>query len=134
MNTQEALLIQQANITRAIELLQGSVDKLTSQVNPDAATWADVGRFAHVAEPASAVATARESYGEVQGIVHAFFKEASPPYLKVRELSTQHLVNCYFRSEMYQAAVDVLADPSAVVLVEGWAKEDADSGWVTELR
>ncbi|MEI6149141.1 MAG: hypothetical protein WCS01_08620 [bacterium] len=78
-------------------------------------------------------ADARVSYGEVQGVAHAFFKEVERPYLKVRELSTQELVNCFFPKEMYRNAVEVLQDPDAVVFVEGWVKEDPDTGLVTEI-
>lgn len=78
--------------------------------------------------------TSRESFGEVQGIVHAFFKETDRPYLKIRELSTQQLVNCYFPPTLYRGAVEVMADPDAVVFVEGWVKEDAESGFATEIE
>ncbi len=78
-------------------------------------------------------ADARVSYGEVQGVTHAFFKEVERPYLKIRELSTQQLVNCYFPSEMYRGAVELLQDPDAVVFVEGWVKENRDTGFVTEI-
>lgn len=76
----------------------------------------------------------RNAYGEVQGVVNAFFKEHSPPYLRIRELSTNELVKCYFRPDMYQAAVELLEDRDAVVFVEGWLKEDADSGRTREIR
>ncbi len=75
----------------------------------------------------------RRSFGEVQGIVHAFFKEAERPYLKIRELSTGQLVNCYFSPAMYHAAVEVLQDPQAVVLVEGWTRENRDTSFVEEV-
>lgn len=78
-------------------------------------------------------ADARVSYGEVQGVTHAFFKEVERPYLKVRELSTQGLVNCFFPKEMYRNAVELLQDPDAVVFVEGWVKEDPETGFVTEI-
>ena len=74
------------------------------------------------------------AYGEVQGIVHAFFKETERPYLKIRELSTQQLVNCYFPKELYRNAVEVLADAEAVVFVEGWTTASADTGMVTEIE
>jgi hypothetical protein len=74
------------------------------------------------------------SFGEVQGIIHAFFKEADRPYLKVRELSTQQLVICYFKPELYSAAVEILADQDAVVFVEGWTTESPDTGFVVEIE
>ena len=78
-------------------------------------------------------AEARISYGEVQGTTHAFFKEVERPYLKIRELSNQQLVNCFFPREMYRGAVELLQDPDAVVFVEGWVKEDPETGFVTEI-
>jgi hypothetical protein len=75
----------------------------------------------------------RVSYGEVQGVTHAFFKEVERPYLKIRELSTQQLVNCFFPRDMYHGAVELLQDPDAVVFVEGWVKEDPETGFVTEI-
>ena len=86
------------------------------------------------AEIETPVAGAQRSYGEVQGIVHAFFKETDRPYLKIRELSTRELVNCYFPPQLYRNAVEVLADPEAVVFVVGWTTEDVESGRVTEIE
>ena len=76
----------------------------------------------------------RHVYGEVQGTVNAFFKEHSPPYLRIRELSTGELVKCYFRPEMYKTAVELLAERDAVIFVEGWLKEDAASAQIREIR
>jgi hypothetical protein len=86
---------------------------------------------AEIQEP---LATTHRSYGEVQGIVHAFFKETERPYLKIRELSTRELVNCYFTRELYRSAVEVLADPDAVVFVEGWTTASAETGHVEEVE
>lgn len=76
----------------------------------------------------------RGTYGEVQGVVNAFFKEAQPPYVRIRELSTGNLVKCFFRVDQYQAAVELLEDKDAVVFVEGWLREDASSGATREVR
>ena len=73
-------------------------------------------------------------FGEVQGIVHSFVKEGKRPYLSIRELSTGDLVKCYFKPEQYQAAVEVLADPEAVVFVEGETTQDAVTGDVTAVE
>ena len=82
----------------------------------------------------AAEAGPREVWGEVQGVVHAFFKEVERPYLKIRELSTRQLVNCYFEPAMYGAAVEILSDPQAVVFVEGWLREDRETGQVTDIE
>lgn len=76
----------------------------------------------------------RNTYGEVQGVVNAFFKEHKPPYLRIRELATNELVRCYFQPDKYQAAVELLEDRDAVVFIEGWLKEDAVSGQTREIR
>lgn len=73
-------------------------------------------------------------FGEIQGIVHSFVKEGKRPYLSIRELSTGDLVKCYFKSEQYQAAVEVLADPDAVVFVEGETTQDPMTGEVTAME
>ena len=75
-----------------------------------------------------AVPPNRRVFGEIQGTVNAFFKEAPTPYLRVRELATRNLVNCYFPAAMYQAAIDVLAERDAVLFVEGWVTENPDTG------
>ncbi|MEQ1513243.1 MAG: hypothetical protein ABL934_11275 [Lysobacteraceae bacterium] len=76
----------------------------------------------------------RNTYGEVQGVVNAFFKEHQPPYVRIRELSTGNLVKCFFRADQYQAAVELLEDKNAVVFVEGWLREDVSSGATREVR
>lgn len=72
-------------------------------------------------------------FGEVQGTVHSFVKGGRRPHLSIRELSTGDLVKCYFQPEQYQAAVDVLADPDAVVFVEGETTQDPVTGDVTAV-
>lgn len=89
---------------------------------------------AFAAEIEEPLARSHHSYGEVQGIVHAFFKEAVRPYLKIRELSSQQLVNCYFPSALYRNAVEVLGDPDAVVFVEGWTTESVETGFISEVN
>ncbi len=79
------------------------------------------------------VANRCQSWGEIQGVVHSFFKEVARPYFKIRELGSRQLVNCYFKPEMYQAAVNVLTDPQSVVYVEGWVHENAETGFATDI-
>jgi len=73
-------------------------------------------------------------YGDIQGIIHAFYKETKRPSFVVRELSTRDLVHCYFTHEMYRDAVEVLKDEDAVITVEGFVTEDSNSGKVTEIE
>ncbi len=73
-------------------------------------------------------------HGEVQGKIHAFYKEAKRPKLVIRELSTNQLVHCYFKPEMYEHAVETLKERDAVVFVEGRVSEDSENGLVTEIE
>jgi hypothetical protein len=88
-------------------------------------------RLAEIEPPLKGI---RRSFGEVQCIVHAFFKETHRPYFKVRELSTQELLNCYFEPAMYSAAVQVLAEQDAVVFIEGWTTENPETGFVDSIE
>lgn len=72
-------------------------------------------------------------HGEIQGVVHAFYKEAKRPKLSIRDLSTRALVDCYFKKEMYQGVVDLLRDEDAVIFVEGEVSEDVETGVVREI-
>lgn len=72
------------------------------------------------------------NHGEIQGIVHAFYKETKQPKLVIRELSTRKLIDCFFNETMYAHAVALLEDKSAVIFVEGEASEDVD-GSVTDI-
>jgi len=94
--------------------------------------WFELGHSSDIETAARLID--RNAYGEVQGVIHAFFKDAPKPHLSIRELSTGELVKCYFRSDMYQAAVDLLEDRDAVVFVEGWLKEDAATGQTREVN
>lgn len=71
-------------------------------------------------------------FGEIQGVVHAFYKESQPRRLVVRERSTDRLVRCEFRDEMYQSAVETLQDKDAVVFVQGEVKENYE-GKITHI-
>ncbi|MDE0297654.1 MAG: hypothetical protein OXN17_03405 [Candidatus Poribacteria bacterium] len=73
-------------------------------------------------------------YGEIQGIVDAFYKESTSPKLVIRELSTRTLVDCFFAPDMYQVAVETLLKPNAVIFVEGEVSEDRAKGQVTSIQ
>ncbi len=73
-------------------------------------------------------------FGEIQGVVHAFFKESRRPHLVVRELSTRALIKCYFNPMMYEKAVETLSERDSVVFVEGEITERADIGIADEIE
>ncbi|MCL1633527.1 hypothetical protein M2650_02550 [Luteimonas sp. SX5] len=120
------------NVTRALD----PGEKMRIGVYKDnehrPVTWFDVQR-SDATEITEGIVD-RHTYGEVQGVVNAFFKEHDPPYLRIRELSTGALVKCFFRPEMYKAAVELLEDKEAIVFVEGWLREDATTGITREIK
>jgi hypothetical protein len=73
-------------------------------------------------------------YGEIQGCVHSFYKEARKPKLVARDLATRVLVDCFFKPEMYEAAVDTMTEPEAVIFVEGTVTEDVGSGSIESVE
>lgn len=83
-------------------------------------------------EAASSVEPKIKCHGEIQGIVHAFFKETKTPKLVMRELSTKNLVDCYFEEEMYEGAIALLQDKDGVIFVEGVVSESPE-GEITEI-
>lgn len=82
---------------------------------------------------ATALAPKSESQGEIQGIVHAFFKETKTPKLVMRELASRNLVDCYFEEKMYAHAVELLRDRDGVIFVEGSVAE-SETGEITEIH
>jgi hypothetical protein len=84
-------------------------------------------------EASTAVAPKNNSHGEIQGIVHAFFKETKSPKLVIRELSTRNLIDCFFDETMYQHAVELLRDKDGVIFVEGTASE-TETGEISEIH
>jgi hypothetical protein len=65
------------------------------------------------------VASATKYRGVVQGIVHSWFKEATPPYLNLRESVTGRIVKVFYEREDYPQIVSLLQKKNAVVQVVG---------------
>jgi hypothetical protein len=82
----------------------------------------------------SEISSAATYFGEIQGIVHSFFKETDKPKLVIRELSTRLLVDCFFKPDMYQSAVEVLQEKEGVVFVEGMVTENISEGVVESIE
>lgn len=75
-----------------------------------------------------------EYYGQIQGVVHSFFKEADPPYLVIRELSSKNLIKCSFESEMYSDVISSMKDRQAIIFIEGQVCENMATGTVESMR
>jgi hypothetical protein len=74
------------------------------------------------------------AYGSVQGVFHAWLKEAQQPFFQLRELSSDNLVRCYYTDAMYPLIVDGLKLRTAVVHASGQMKLDRAKRSIEEMR
>jgi len=75
-----------------------------------------------------------ESYGSIQGIMHSWTKEGYSPNFQIRELSSDVLVKCTYRSELYPDVHASFKERTAVVFVTGAMKYDRVKRQVEELH
>ena len=73
-------------------------------------------------------------HGEIQGVVHSFYKEAKPQYLKVRQLCTDALITCYFPPQMYRATIETMEAENTVLFVEGEVTERLETGQIESIE
>lgn len=86
------------------------------------------------AQIAKDIPDAARYHGEIQGIVHALYKESERPKVVVRELSTRNLVDCFFKPQQYRGIVELLEDPTLVVFIEGNVRENLVTGDVESIE
>ena len=73
------------------------------------------------------------SYGSVQGIIHSLQKEADRPYFRLRELSTESLVNCFYPLRLYSDVARALQERTNVLHVAGHMQFDRVTRSISEL-
>jgi hypothetical protein len=74
------------------------------------------------------------AHGSMQGIMHAWFKEARDPHFQLRELATDDLVNVFYANEMYDRVARAVQERSATLIVAGTILFDKVTRKATELR
>lgn len=74
------------------------------------------------------------SYGSVQGIIHAWFKEAREPNFQLRELSTDALVRVYYSVALYADVAKAVQQRTTMLMVSGNMLFDRATRVATELR
>jgi hypothetical protein len=74
------------------------------------------------------------SYGSVQGILHAWFKEAKEPNFQLRELSTDALVRVYYTPALYSDVAKAVQERTTMLMVSGNMLFDRATRLATELR
>lgn len=63
-----------------------------------------------------------EYLGSIQGVITALHKEATPPFIIVKELSTETMIKCTYEPHLYLSIVHALKERDAVVHVDGLIK------------
>jgi hypothetical protein len=74
------------------------------------------------------------SYGAVQGILHAWFKEAKEPYFQIRELSTDTLVKVFYPFALYPDVAKAVQERTTMLTVSGNMLFDRTTRLAIELR
>ncbi len=74
------------------------------------------------------------SYGSVQGILHAWFKEAKEPNFQLRELSTDVLVRVHYPPSLYADVAKAVQERTTMLMVSGNMLFDRATRQATELR
>jgi hypothetical protein len=74
------------------------------------------------------------SYGAVQGILHAWFKEAKEPNFQLRELSTDTFVRVYYGPALYSDVAKAVQERTTMLMVSGNMLFDRATRLATELR
>ena len=80
------------------------------------------------------IETPLPSYGAVQGILHAWFKEAKEPNFQLRELSTDGFVKVFYAPPLYGEVARAVQERSTVLIVTGDMLFDRATRAATELR
>lgn len=74
------------------------------------------------------------AYGSMQGIMHAWFKEAREPHFQLRELSTDYLVKVFYSNEQYERVARAVQERNSTLIVAGMILFDKVTKQATELR
>ena len=88
--------------------------------------------YAKTADMRSEIEAPIPSYGSVQGILHSLQKEADKPYFRLRELSTEALVNCFYPIRLYTEVAQALQERTNILHVAGDMLYDRTSRSITE--
>lgn len=75
-----------------------------------------------------------EAHGSVQGIIHAWFKEARDPHFQLRELATDDLVKVYYDNSLYDQVARAVQERSSTLIVAGAMRFDKVTKQAIELR
>jgi hypothetical protein len=89
--------------------------------------------YARTADIRGEIGTPIPGYGSVQGIIHSLQKEAERPYFRLRELSTEALVSCYYPIRLYSDVARALQERTNILHVAGNMLFDRAARAIAEL-
>ena len=79
------------------------------------------------------IETPLPTYGAVQGILYAWFKEARAPSFQIRELSTDALVRVHYPSSLYAEVAKAVQERTTMLMVAGDMALDRATRQPTEM-
>lgn len=68
--------------------------------------------------------TETEYFGEVEGVIHAWYKEDEKPHISVRNHKSNKLVRCYYDNSFYNQIITLFENKDVHVCVFGLIKYD----------
>ena len=74
------------------------------------------------------------AHGSVQGILHAWFKEAKEPHFQLRELATDALIKVIYSDELYERVARAVQERNTTLMVDGQILYDKVTHNAIELR
>lgn len=74
------------------------------------------------------------AHGAIQGILHAWFKEAKEPHFQMRELVSDELINIYYDDRLYDQVAKAVRERSTTLMAEGKISYDKVSRKALEMR
>lgn len=96
-------------------------------------TWRQIA-YSRAASIRREIETPLPSYGAVQGILHAWFKEAREPNFQLRELSTDAFVKVTYPPNLYSDVAGAVQERSTVLIVSGDMLFDRATRSAVELK
>lgn len=96
--------------------------------------WVELRPGIHAIDAAPIAATI-EYVGAIQGTLHSWFREATPPYFYLRDASSRNLVKCEYRLDsVYDQLVEAVKHKDAIIHVHGDITTDRASRSIDLVR
>lgn len=118
LGVREQTRLQFANIARKAESTHTPVEfGLYRTPDGDAPEWRSV--TVEGAQALTQFSATVDYIGALQGVIHAWFKEADKPHFQLREFGHNQLVSCYYRADLYPELLRAFVRKDEVVHVSG---------------